>query len=505
MYKYYSKKTKLFLVLCLIFFSIQNLIAEEYKIGGKNGWKDVPFRDGIVEGQGRFGHTCLELATNSFEVDSYTDLLIDFEENRTKDLTGNYTVEENHLYLTDKAIMGKKAGMSRNRGNGLVLSGNENSIFGRDGIVSSFSIDFWICPTSMENGEVLLNWRSSLNVQDSVVYQLINISIYKNKLKFVLSNIFNGYTKNNGDVELYGFDNLIPNKWSHHTLSYNEENGIIEYRVNGVLEDIKYMTTTGKESGSIYPAVIGVKAKLEICPNYSGFIDDVRINRCDSNSNMNKIAEDAGFLHRSVYKVSGGRFESVPILTKAGSVLNSVTAEMYVPAQTAIQLYVRSGDNSFNWTESYPEWIPINVGEKLTDVTGLYFQVAAELYPDGNGTTTPTITDITLNYTALPDPLPPFRITAEKGNGCVSLNWSYSVDETAGGYYVYYGTRPGEYLGRVAIEGDSPINVGNTTSFTINGLKNGTIYYFAVAAWSKYDNRIVGPLSKEVYARPSVK
>jgi hypothetical protein len=220
---------------------------------------------------------------------------------------------------------------------------------------------------------------------------------------------------------------------------------------------------------------------------------------------MNKIAEDAGFLHRSVYKVSGGRFESVPILTKAGSVLNSVTAEMYVPAQTAIQLYVRSGDNSFNWTESYPEWIPINVGEKLTDVTGLYFQVAAELYPDGNGTTTPTITDITLNYTALPDPLPPFRITAEKGNGCVSLNWSYSVDETAGGYYVYYGTRPGEYLGRVAIEGDSPINVGNTTSFTINGLKNGTIYYFAVAAWSKYDNRIVGPLSKEVYARPSVK
>ena len=39
----------------------------------------------------------------------------------------------------------------------------------------------------------------------------------------------------------------------------------------------------------------------------------------------------------------------------------------------------------------------------------------------------------------------------------------------------------------------------------ISGLKNGTIYYFAVAAWSKYDNRIVGPLSKEVYARPSIK
>jgi len=32
--------------------------------------------------------------------------------------------------------------------------------------------------------------------------------------------------------------------------------------------------------------------------------------------------------------------------------------------------------------------------------------------------------------------------------------------------------------------------------------KNGKIYYFAIATYSKYDDRIVGTLSKEVYARP---
>ena len=33
-------------------------------------------------------------------------------------------------------------------------------------------------------------------------------------------------------------------------------------------------------------------------------------------------------------------------------------------------------------------------------------------------------------------------------------------------------------------------------------LENGKIYYFAVAAWSAYDMRVVGNLSKEVFARP---
>ena len=70
---------------------------------------------------------------------------------------------------------------------------------------------------------------------------------------------------------------------------------------------------------------------------------------------------------------------------------------------------------------------------------------------------------------------------------------------------MYYGNRPGEYLGRVAVEGTSPVRVGDVTSVTLHGLKNGTIYYFAVAAYSKIDDRILGTLSKEVFARPSAR
>ena len=202
------------------------------------------------------------------------------------------------------------------------------------------------------------------------------------------------------------------------------------------------------------------------------------------------------------FNSKGGRFESVPILTKPGSVVESIYADVNTPSQTEVRFFIRGGDNYFSWTDSYPEWIAVKNGEPVNNLTGLYFQIAADLFPSGNGNETPSVTEITLNYSTLSEPQPPYKITAEKGDGCVNLKWSYSVDETTGGYYIYYGTEPGVYLGRIAAEGYSPINAGNRTSFTVSGLENGSIYYFAVSAWSKIDPRISGPLSKEVFARP---
>ena len=101
--------------------------------------------------------------------------------------------------------------------------------------------------------------------------------------------------------------------------------------------------------------------------------------------------------------------------------------------------------------------------------------------------------------------MPPSRVKAIAGNGYVDLVWNYSLDESSAGYYVYYGTRPGEYLGQIAINGASPIDVGNINSVRINGLKNGAIYYFAIATYSKYDKKIVGNFSEEVFARPKSK
>jgi hypothetical protein len=391
----------------------------------------------------------------------------------------------------------------------MILRGRQGAVFGTEGLTGSFYIEFWLAPSLSESGEVIFNWRSSRNLQrtlpadreNSIVYQMITGIFNKNHIEWTFTNVFDGYTQE--DVVINGIKNIVPDTWSHHAVSFDDESGRLEYRVDGELEAVKYITSTGHESGTVYPVYLGVPADVEICPWYTGKIDDFRIQRGTYDAALQEESEDAAGPGYSRYLPSGGRIETQPLMASIGATLDSVSAVMNEPDQTAVLLYVRSGDNFFDWTDTYPQWKPVKSGEKITGVSGMYFQAAAELYPDGSGTVTPSLTQLVVNYTKQPEPLPPFKIKAEAGDGCVTVTWSYSVDESAGSYLVYYGTRSGEYLGRSAAEGPSPVNAGNTTSLKISGLKNGTIYYFAVSTCSKYDTRINGQLSQEVYARPA--
>jgi ABC-type oligopeptide transport system substrate-binding subunit len=66
--------------------------------------------------------------------------------------------------------------------------------------------------------------------------------------------------------------------------------------------------------------------------------------------------------------------------------------------------------------------------------------------------------------------------------GFATLAWNAPATNTDGtaltdlaGYKIYYGTSSGHYT--------QSVNVGNTTSFTINNLASGHTYYFAVTAY----------------------
>ena len=88
--------------------------SEEYLIGGKKGWSDVDKKYGVTEGRGRFGYTSMQLETNQFSKDEFTDLLIDFEDNTIVERTGNYSVSKNDLFLSENAKFGKQSALSRN-------------------------------------------------------------------------------------------------------------------------------------------------------------------------------------------------------------------------------------------------------------------------------------------------------------------------------------------------------------------------------------------------------
>jgi hypothetical protein len=81
------------------------------------------------------------------------------------------------------------------------------------------------------------------------------------------------------------------------------------------------------------------------------------------------------------------------------------------------------------------------------------------------------------------------------------LSWRQSPDLNAG-YLVFYGTASGNFFGSGASAGPSPIDVGTDTSIRLEGLNNGTLYYFAIAAYNRSDPVQIGIYSYEVNARP---
>ncbi|MBQ6029437.1 MAG: hypothetical protein IJL24_07935 [Treponema sp.] len=446
-----DKKITIFLCFCLAFwlFLGWNVFAESKTIvlGGKTGWPELSSSEGVTFGTGRFGYEAVELSTNARAITSDTDLLLDFE--NFDDKSGHFAAQSNSLLRSPKAVMGHYSALSRGNGKGLVLRAGPEAFFGRQGGTGSWTIEFWLCPAIAENGEKVFEWHSSRIVNNYVSFQRIEACFFNNRMQWNFTNVFDGYTDNNGEVTLLSYSALIPNKWSHHEISYDEESGLLECKIDSRVEALKYITEGGREGKTIYQPVLGEVAPISIAPAYTGCVDDFRIlSRVIDSSQPKNLNYDK-------YKIDGGRFESMPIMVNPASVMDSLEIVDSVPSQTEVRYYVRAGDNFYNWTDPVkaPKWIRVKSGQPIKGVKGRYFQIAADLFPDGAGRATPSVTEIKINYTQVPAPTAPFRVKAVPGDGLVDLTWSYSVDENAGGYYIFYGNRPGEYLGTDADHG----------------------------------------------------
>ena len=504
------KRKLLFLVILISILPLSLIFADEEKVftlGGKNGWNSVYDRRNVTTTSGRYGYEALEIENASIIHDSDTDLLLDFETVSTKDVSGNYNIIYDFSELTNKAARGKSAASFSGETEGLTLSGEWGSIFGDSGLVGSFTMGFYLNPLTAESGEIVFMWNSSRDIANYSLYQMVVVEVHNNKLLWNFTNFFDfnidateyGFLQNpNSEIVLQGKSALIPKKWSYHQVSFDSSTGLFEYTVDGRVEDLCYVTKTGKERSEVCLPHLGVPALIEIAPSFSGSIDEFCISR--SSKNLSTLDEK--------YLGTGGRFVSEPFcLSENGATVTKLETLDTVPNQTAVEYFIRSGDNCFNWTENFPAWQPINPKED-TFIQGKYFQIAADLYPDGGGKTSPSVTELSLIYNVEEAPLPPYRISATPGNGEVTINWS-TVSAGYGnvremGYYIYYGEKPGEYLGIIANQGTSPIFVNDgKTTFTVTGLENGRIYYFAISAFPLDNPELQGELSKEVFARPS--
>jgi hypothetical protein len=205
--------------------------------------------------------------------------------------------------------------------------------------------------------------------------------------------------------------------------------------------------------------------------------------------------------------LSGGRFSVDRNAPAAGGIVRNVFAGLNpgrFPDYSAIHCFVRADDTPYHWTQDGPDsgdpsWIPFTPGSNL-ELKGRWVQVAVQLYPSGDGETTPYVDELRIQYLADDAPPPPSWVQVLARDGAVDISWRPSSAPDVAGYFVYYGVNSGEYFGNDAILGVSPINAGRRTSLRIDGLENGKLYFFAVAAYD--EARHIGEFSRETAARP---
>lgn len=502
-----------------LLYSLASLPAEEriIRLGGSEGWESFYSGQQIELHPSVRRKPALSIASSLSNNDPFLDLALSFDEDdpaRYHDAVGHYSVTAassiaaagiHNARHGDGAIM--FSGLASY--GGLVSVKNEESLrilpgkgslFSAGQRLDDFSIEFWLYPANMENGEQVFSWTAGRQTATGKqTFQLIRCQVNRNNLEWNFSELFSSPDDSNQiPVQLRSVSSILPRTWSHHLVRFDSEYGILEYLVDGKLESLVHTTPDGREGGDVYTPVMGEEGFMILGGRFTGMMDELRIYR--------RYLETP-LIHK--YPLEGGRFESRPI--DLGSVHGEILrleAEGDFTAGSAdsgaaVQFFLRSADTPYRWTDDETEWTPVQTGKDLGSLfRGRWIQVAAHLYPSGDGEKTPYVDEIRIIHEPDTPPAPPQRLSAVSGDGSVQLSWQASVDADVGGYMVYYGEASGTYFGSDASLGASPLDVGLRTSIHIDGLQNGRLYYFCIAAYKHTDPRHEGDFSREVSARP---
>ncbi|MDR2943436.1 MAG: fibronectin type III domain-containing protein [Treponema sp.] len=523
--------------------SVHGIGEKTLSLGGENTWKYARDRIGVTEvrsvrpypvlvlssaGPSSAGYSSAEgVLGKYYPLTEFTpDFYLSFDEGDTalfNDSAGRYSVTVSpNLEAVDRRFA--------RAGTGAALFGTDNlskgsdplvikpkdgsALFSSESRIKDFTIEFWLYPLNLENGEQILSWTASKLVNENYSVQRINCTASKNRLQWSFVNFFasldNSSYKN---IEFSGNSFIVPKKWSHHLIRFDAVTGMIEYLVDGNSETIVYATSTGRESAETFTPIAGDKGFFVLGGKFRGMMDEFKIHGlCAGRSSVQKYAPvggraettyiDLGGINSAVVRVdvSGGRTS-----IKGTRISNEFreNGRFRFSDDSEMSFFIRAGENP--WLFKNIKWTAFTPGSNIAEIIkGRYVQIAVDFYPSADGETTPYLDEVRIVYQPNEPPLPPSNFTAVAVDGGVLLRWKQSPVASTDGYLVYYSSVRGELFGTDATLGSSPIDAGKVTSLMVDGLKNGTLYYFRVASYDTDDTgyRNTGEFSKEVTARP---
>lgn len=497
-------------------------------LGSVASWELMERRQGIIEASNIRPYPVLVLSNQVIrpvENESYVDLRLSFDEREASLFADS---RRRHDVIVSSGVSASRAPLSRvgagaalfNSSFGarthepIVIQPRPNALFASNSHIRDFSIEFWLYPLSTDEGMQILSWEAARpNGRGGFSYQQIRCVVLRNRIQWDFTDFFLSPGGGTSKRIILSGPPIIPRTWSHHLIRFDADLGILEYLVDGRLEALEYVTSTGRERGEVFTPFVGLNSRFVLGNRFSGMIDEFRIYRnfVDTTALTKFPAEggriesrtiDLGFTNSRVVRIeaSGGR--TSPSVARVRNEYAGNSALRFQD-HAEISFYIRTSNRPYQWDES--PWIPVNAGMPLpNNIRGRYVQLAADFYPSADGDTSPYLSELRIVYDAARPPLPPTQLMAVAKDGAVELSWRASSSRNVGGYLVFFGTARGEYFGA-----NSPIDAGNSTSIRIEGLNNGTLYFFAVAAYNRpeplngvNDFLEPGEFSREVAARP---
>lgn len=490
---------KLYVLAILLLSSLPLYSLEEtIVIGIDDKWESLESTENIIFTPSTSGNYDIVLQENEYFVDYNTDLLLHFNKRQIYDHTKNYVITDDSIMLSDSfSRSGTGAAVFRGERPGLQLEpAASDSLLSPGQVWSDFTIDFWLYPASMKNGETIFLFKGSRITNSKIISQRIECKFENNRLEWIFENIFLPESMDELTISISGKSMLVPRNWHHHQLTFNSETGLLEYMLDGIPEGIAYANKQNKESGTVYLPYIGSaeKGSLILGIGLTAFLDEFRIS-----SSVRDIPE------LSEYNIRYGEIITDYIdLGFTNSEIINISADYEKDSNSEILFYYRTSNDYGEFISDTSGWIQFDPDSLLLSAgKARYIQIKCHLFPDGTQTFSPKLSNLKIHY--IPDlpPLPPSFITAVPGDKSIKIRWPEVAEEDVAGYLIYFGERPGQYLGSFQGAGNSPVNAGDTNETTIEGLENGKLYYFAVCAYDSSAIPHVSGFSTEISARPS--
>lgn len=187
-------------------------LEQSIRIGREDNWNNIntAFSQNITLQKGRHGYPDVVLREGEYRPDEKTDMLFHFNADGIRDEAANYRVDGSAGAVTSKMRQYGSGSAVFQREQVIYLSPQAGALFSPGSSWFDFSIEFWLYPANLEEGETLFFWQGSDQRSSKVVTQQVICSVRNRRLQWEFINFFIPPDGSEYELTVSGKTQLVP-------------------------------------------------------------------------------------------------------------------------------------------------------------------------------------------------------------------------------------------------------------------------------------------------------